>query len=61
MAQQLLRSIITVSVGDIIPDQKVGIIAQISGVTKQGWALVLANDMRSKLDDYINVLGDAAK
>ena len=61
MAQQLLCSIIQVSVGNIIPDQKAGTIAQISDVTKQGSATVHANDMRSKLDDYIYVLGDAAE
>ena len=61
MAQQLLCSIIKVSVGNIIPDQKAGTIAQISDVTKQGSATVHANDMRSKLDDYIYVLGDAAE
>lgn len=61
MTIKLDGEIIKVDVGNIIPDQKAGVIAQISGVTEQGWAPVHANDMRSKLDDNIYVLGDAAE
>lgn len=51
---------IKVDVANVIPDQKAGMIAEIAGVTVQGWAPVHAKDMRSKLDDNIYVLGDAA-
>ena len=61
MTIKLNDELIKVDVANIIPNQKAGAIAQMAGVTQQGWAPVHAYDMRSKLDDNIYVLGDAAE
>ena len=51
---------IKVDAANIIPNQKAGKIADVAGITVDGWAPVHAQDMRSKLDENIYVLGDAA-
>lgn len=53
--------IIKVDVCNVIPAQKAGSIADMTDITEQGWAPVHALDMRSKIDDYIYVIGDAAE
>lgn len=49
-----------VDVCNVIPAMKAGRIAEIAGVTEGNWAPVNANDMSSKIDANIYVLGDAA-
>lgn len=51
--------VIKVDACNVIPAQNAGTIAQIAGITKDGWAPVRASDMRSRLDENIYVLGDA--
>ncbi|MCY6381556.1 NAD(P)/FAD-dependent oxidoreductase [Hoeflea prorocentri] len=51
---------IKVDACNVIPSQKAGKIAELAGLTVDGWAPVYAHDMRSKVDDNIYVLGDAA-
>lgn len=46
---------------NVIPRQAAGAIAQMAGVTDDsGWAPVHAEDMRSRLDEAVFVLGDSA-
>lgn len=45
---------------NVIPAQTAGKIAHLAGVTVDGWAPVHAYDLRSKLDENVYVLGDAA-
>ncbi len=50
-----------VDVCNVIPAQKAGRIARIAGLTDAaGWAPVHPEDMRSRKDDAVHVLGDAA-
>ena len=50
-----------VDVCNVIPGQAAGAIAQRAGVTDHsGWAPVRAEDMRSRIDDTVFVLGDSA-
>lgn len=50
-----------VDVCNVIPGQAAGAIAQMAGVTDDsGWAPVHAQDMRSRMDGNIFVLGDSA-
>lgn len=50
-----------VDVCNVIPGQAAGAIAGIAGVTDEtGWAPVAAEDMRSRIDDAVFVLGDSA-
>ncbi len=51
---------IKVDACNIIPAQKAGQIAHTAGIVEDGWAPVRAQDMRSRLDENIYVLGDAA-
>ena len=49
-----------VDVCNVIPAQKAGRIAEIAGLTDaSGWAPVHPEDMRSRMDDAVYVLGDA--
>ncbi len=50
-----------VDVCNVIPAQKAGLIAEIAGVTEGNWAPVTAQEMRSKIDENIYVLGDASQ
>ena len=45
---------------NVIPAQIAGEIAINAGLTEGGWAPVHAHDMRSRIDDNVFVLGDAA-
>ncbi|PVA10710.1 flavocytochrome C [Pelagivirga sediminicola] len=49
-----------VNVCNVIPAQKAGHIAEMAGVTGGNWAPINAEDMSSKADPDIHVLGDAA-
>ncbi len=50
-----------VDVCNVIPAQKAGRIAELAGVTDEsGWAPVRPQDMRSRMDENIYVLGDAS-
>lgn len=49
-----------VDVCNVIPAMKAGRIAEIAGVTEGNWAPVHANDMSSRIDANIHVLGDSA-
>jgi sulfide dehydrogenase [flavocytochrome c] flavoprotein chain len=51
-----------VDVCNVIPAQKAGRIAELAGITNdKGWAPVTAEDMKSKVDANIHVLGDASQ
>ncbi|MGV6840637.1 MAG: FCSD flavin-binding domain-containing protein [Planktomarina sp.] len=50
-----------VDVCNVIPAMKAGKIAEIAGVTDGNWAPVNANDMSTKADADIYVLGDASQ
>lgn len=51
----------TVDVCNVIPAQKAGRIAEVAGLTDEsGWAPVRPEDMTSREDEAIHVLGDAA-
>lgn len=50
-----------VDVCNVIPGQMAGKIAQIAGVTdEKGWAPVLPDSMKSKMDENVFVLGDSS-
>jgi sulfide dehydrogenase [flavocytochrome c] flavoprotein subunit len=50
-----------VDVCNVIPGQKAGRIAELAGITNEaGWAPVTPQDMRSRVDENIFVLGDAS-
>ena len=52
----------SVDVCNVIPAQKAGKIAELAGLTNDaGWAPVRPEDMRSRMDDNIFVLGDASQ
>ncbi|MEL6523089.1 MAG: NAD(P)/FAD-dependent oxidoreductase [Pseudomonadota bacterium] len=51
----------TVDVCNVIPAMKAGRIAELAGVTDGNWAPVNAEDMSSKADPDIYVLGDASQ
>ena len=53
-------SVEKVDVCNVIPAQKAGRIAELAGVTDGNWAPVNANDMSTKADPDIYVLGDAS-
>ena len=61
MTLKLGGETIKVDVCNVIPAQKAGLIAVTAGITRDGWAPVHAEDMRSKVDEHIYVLGDAAE
>lgn len=51
-----------IDVCNVIPAQRAGDIAARAGLTNdEGWAPVHAENMRSKMDEHIHVLGDAAQ
>jgi len=52
---------IKVDVCNVIPSQKAGRIAELADILENGWAPVHAQDMRSRIDNDIYVLGDAAE
>lgn len=54
-------SVENVDVCNVIPAQKAGRIAELAGVTDGNWAPVNPEDMSSKADPDIYVLGDAAQ
>ncbi len=60
MTITLEGEVIKVDACNVVPNQKAGAIAQLAGVAPDDWAPVHAFDMRSKLDDNVYVLGDAA-
>ncbi len=60
MTIHLDGEIIKVDACNVIPDQKAGTIAHVAGIVDDNWAPVHAEDMRSKLDENIYVLGDAS-
>ncbi|MFA5539240.1 MAG: NAD(P)/FAD-dependent oxidoreductase [Gemmobacter sp.] len=50
-----------VDVCNVIPGQRAGNIAALAGLTNEaGWAPVVPDDMRSRVDENVFVLGDAA-
>ena len=49
-----------VDVCNVIPAQKAGHIAEAAGLTEGNWAPVNPDDMSSKMDENIHVLGDAS-
>ncbi|MFK7856374.1 MAG: NAD(P)/FAD-dependent oxidoreductase [Granulosicoccus sp.] len=52
---------IKVDVCNVIPSQQAGKIAELAGVVENNWAPVHGQDMRSRIDDSIYILGDAAR
>jgi len=54
-------SVEKVDVCNVIPAQKAGRIADMAGVTDGNWAPVNAEDMSSKADPDVHVLGDSAQ
>ena len=52
--------IIKADVCNVIPGQMAGKIAGIAGVNDGNWAPVLPDDMKSKVDENVYVLGDAS-
>ncbi len=60
MTITLDNQIIKVDVCNVIPSQKAGKICELAGVVENDWAPVISQDMRSRLDEDIYVLGDAA-
>lgn len=53
---------VKVDVCNVIPGQKAGHIAELAGLTNdKGWAPVNAEDMSSKVDANVHVLGDASQ
>lgn len=60
MTITLEGEVIKVDACNVIPAQNAGVIAETAGVTQEGWAPVRAEDMRSRLDENIYVLGDAS-
>ncbi|MBK5947820.1 flavocytochrome C [Rhodobacter veldkampii DSM 11550] len=49
-----------VDVCNVIPGQKAGVIAAAAGVTEGDWAPVVPDNMKSKIDANVFILGDAS-
>jgi len=60
MEVDLDGEMIKADVVNVIPGQMAGRIAGIAGVTDGNWAPVLPDDMKSKIDPNIHVLGDSS-
>ena len=60
MEVDLDGEMIKADVCNVIPGQMAGRIAGIAGVTEGNWAPVLPDDMQSKIDENVYVLGDAS-
>jgi hypothetical protein len=60
MEVDLDGEMIKADVVNVIPGQMAGKIAGIAGVTEGNWAPVMPDDMKSKIDENIHVLGDAS-
>lgn len=59
MTVTIAGDVTSVDACNVIPAMKAGRIADIAGVTDGNWAPVNANDLSSKVDGAIHVLGDA--
>lgn len=60
MTMTLEGEVIKLDACNVIPAQRAGAIVQSAGLTRDGWAPVHAADMRSRMNENVFVLGDAA-